>query len=80
MDLRSYLDSLPAGGVSALADRLQISRVYLSQLAAEDATRQPSPSLCVSIEQVSGGAVTRPEMRSDWKAIWPELDDEKARV
>ena len=33
-----------------------------------------APELAVSIEQESGRAVTRPELRpDDWQRIWPEL-------
>lgn len=32
----------------------------------------PAPR-CVQIEQVTNGAVTRRDLRSDWAAIWPEL-------
>jgi DNA-binding transcriptional regulator YdaS (Cro superfamily) len=76
MDLRSYLDSLPRGGVAEFAKKLGIERVYLSQLASTP-DRQPSPQLCVSIEQATGGQVTRIELRNDWKAIWPELERRK---
>nr|WP_258397378.1 helix-turn-helix domain-containing protein [Paraburkholderia unamae] len=30
--------------------------------------------LCVRIERESGGAVTRQDLRRDWREIWPELD------
>ena len=33
----------------------------------------PNAALCVRIEQCSTGAVTRPDLRDDWRAIWPEL-------
>lgn len=73
MDLRSYLDDLPPGGVSAFAKTLGIGRVYLSQLAAKHNDRRPSPELCVSIERESAGKVRRTDLRDDWAAIWPEL-------
>lgn len=73
-DLATYIGSLPRGGVSDLAARLGISRVYLSQLAARESGRQPSPELCVAIERESGRAVRRWAMRErDWHLIWPEL-------
>lgn len=70
MDLRTYLDSLPRGGVAEFAQKLGIDRVYLSQLASNE-NRQPSPVLCVAIERATGGAVKRSDLRADWESIWP---------
>ena len=78
--LRSYLDGLPRGEAAKLATRLGISSIYLLQLAARQkqavtrVAREPSPELCVRIEEETGGAVTRQDMRpADWHRIWPEL-------
>lgn len=74
MDLRTYLDSLPRGGSTAIAERLRISHVYLYQLAARQGGRKPSPELCVSIDRETDGAVRRWDLRpEDWHLIWPEL-------
>ena len=74
MELREYTDSLPTGGVTALAARLGISTVYLSQLAARQGGRVPGAALCVAIEKESGYAVRRWNLRpDDWHLIWPEL-------
>ncbi|MCT6721646.1 transcriptional regulator [Acidovorax sp. K2F] len=74
MKLRTYLDTLPHGGVSEFAARICVSPVYLSQLAAEQDGRVPSPTLCVVIERESQRAVQRQDLRpADWKDIWPEL-------
>lgn len=73
MNLRSYLDGLPRGGAANFAARIGVSNVYLSQLAAKQDGRQPSPELCVKIERATDGRVTRRELRDDWEAIWPEL-------
>lgn len=74
MKLRTYLDTLPRGGVSEFAARIGVSPVYLSQIAAEQDGRVPSPALCVVIEREAQGVVTRKDLRpSDWRAIWPEL-------
>lgn len=74
MKLRTYLDTLPRGGVSEFASRIGVSSVYLSQLAVEQDGRVPSPALCVVIERESNRAVCRQELRpSDWPLIWPEL-------
>ncbi|MFM2324514.1 MAG: hypothetical protein RL244_1393 [Pseudomonadota bacterium] len=74
MKLRTYLDTLPRGGVTEFAGRVGVSPVYLSQLAAEQDERVPSPALCVVIERESQHVVTRRVLRpTDWHLIWPEL-------
>lgn len=74
MSLDTYINSLPRGGVSALAGQLGISRVYLSQLRVRQDEREPSPELCVRIETLSGCRVMRWSLRpNDWHLIWPEL-------
>lgn len=73
MKLRTYLDTLPRGGVADFAKEIGVSPVYLSQIAAELDGREPSPTLCVVIERNSKAAVTRQDLRKDWQAIWPEL-------
>jgi DNA-binding transcriptional regulator YdaS (Cro superfamily) len=74
INLRTYLDGLPRGGIAELASELGISNIYLLQLAARQDGRKPSPELCVQIEKATHGAVTRKELRpDDWRAIWPEL-------
>jgi DNA-binding transcriptional regulator YdaS (Cro superfamily) len=78
VQLRDYLDSLPPGGVVQFAASLDMSRVYLSQLAAKLDGREPSPHLAVKIWRLSGGKVTRQELRADWPELWPELDRRKA--
>jgi DNA-binding transcriptional regulator YdaS (Cro superfamily) len=79
MKLRSYLDSLPRGGVAVFAHQIGVSPVYLSQLAAGQAGRTPSPALCVVIERESDGVVRRQDTRpDDWRDIWPELRDAEA--
>lgn len=73
MNLRPYLDSLPHGGIAEFAKSIDVSSVYLLQLAAGLDGREPSPSRCVLIERASDGMVTRKDLRRDWAAIWPEL-------
>lgn len=36
------------------------------------AGRIPSPNNAVAIEKATGGAVTRRDLRPDWREIWPE--------
>jgi DNA-binding transcriptional regulator YdaS (Cro superfamily) len=74
MDLRTFTDALPRGAMSEMASRLGISSIYLSQLAAKQNGREPSPELCVLIERDSGLVVRRWDLRpTDWHRIWPEL-------
>lgn len=74
MRLRTYLDGLAKGGSTEFAEQIGISTVYLSQLAARQDGREPSPELAVRIERESGGAVRRWDLRpGDWHRIWPEL-------
>lgn len=75
MDLRSFLNQLPRGGVGEFAAKVGLTgTVYLSQLAARQDGREPSPELCVRIERESNYAVRRWDLRpTDWNLIWPEL-------
>jgi DNA-binding transcriptional regulator YdaS (Cro superfamily) len=74
MKLRTYLDSLPRGGITDFATKSGISPIYLSQLAAGQDGRVPSAELCVVLERSSEKVVTRQELRpTDWHLIWPEL-------
>ena len=73
MKLRSYLDGLARGGVAELATLLGISPIYLSQLAARQDGREPSPELALSVERATGGDVTRRDLRpDDYWLIWPD--------
>jgi DNA-binding transcriptional regulator YdaS (Cro superfamily) len=39
-----------------------------------DGKREINPAMCVKIEQVTCGKVTRQDLRpDDWQQIWPEL-------
>lgn len=74
MDLRTYTTSLPRGGMSAFAGQLGITPIYLSQLAARQDGRMPSPELCVRMEVETEKALRRWDLRpDDWHLIWPEL-------
>lgn len=76
--LRGYLDALPRGEMGKFAAELAISPVYLSQLASRQDGREPSPELCVRIEQATDGEVPRQLLRQDWPRIWPELTEQEA--
>jgi len=74
MDIRSFLDELPHGGIKDFAVRCRISEVYLHQLAARQAGRVPSPTLTNVLVRESGGRITHDACRpADWRDIWPDL-------
>jgi DNA-binding transcriptional regulator YdaS (Cro superfamily) len=74
MDLRTYTELLPRGGVASLAALLGVTPVYLSQLSARQDGRVPSAELCVRVEGATERAVRRWDLRpDDWHRIWPEL-------
>jgi DNA-binding transcriptional regulator YdaS (Cro superfamily) len=76
MDLRTYTNEMPRGGMAALAAAVGIKPIYLSQLAARQDGREPSPALCVAIEAKTDFKVRRWDLRpKDWHLIWPELRD-----
>jgi len=80
MNLKSYTATLPKGDRAIFAGKCGISPVYLSQLAAKQDGREPSPELCVVIERESNYRVKRQDLRpSDWQRIWPELVSTKPR-
>lgn len=74
MNLRTYLDTLPRGGITEFSEKVGIKPVYLSQLAAKQDGRVPSPELCVVLWNSSGKKITREELRpDDYHLIWPDL-------
>lgn len=77
MKLKDYLESLERGGAVRFAEELGVSKSYLSQLASGAAP--VSPARCVDIERLTGGKVTRKDLREDWASIWPELIDSGKR-
>lgn len=39
-----------------------------------DGDREINPKMCVKIEKITGGKVTRQDLRpDDWSELWPEL-------
>ena len=63
MDLRTYYDSLPAGGRASLAADIEISPAYLYQLAV--GIRPIPAARCRAIQAATNGAVTVHELRPD---------------
>jgi len=63
MDLKTYLSNLKRGGISELANKLEISSSYLSQLSSGSAPI--SMERCIEIEKATGGAVRCEDLRPD---------------
>jgi DNA-binding transcriptional regulator YdaS (Cro superfamily) len=74
MNLKQYAEK---HSQKALADLIGESPSFVNQWIRLD---RPVPiPTCVLIEQRTGGAVTRQELRpKDWHAIWPELIEKQA--
>lgn len=71
MNIRSYLDTLPRGGVKKFASQCEISEAYLLQLAAKQDGRLPSAKLCNVFVRESAGQIACEDLREDWRDIWP---------
>ncbi|WP_410478674.1 transcriptional regulator [Pseudomonas sp. zfem003] len=63
MDFPSYLKALPRGGKKQMAESLGIPASYLSRLLSGD--RAITAERALHIERVTGGKVTRHELRPD---------------
>lgn len=61
-----------AGSEKALADLLGVTKAAVWQWKQEG--RKTPLEHCAEIERITGGVVTRRELRpDDWQHIWPEL-------
>ncbi|MDH0291419.1 helix-turn-helix domain-containing protein [Pseudomonas sp. GD04087] len=63
MDLPTYVQGLPRGGKKRLAIFLGVAPSYLSRLISGD--RSITAERAIKVEQATGGAVTRFELRPD---------------
>jgi len=70
MNFHAYYKSLTTEGREALAKQLDTSVAYLSQLAHKH--RQPGHGMAQAIEQITGGQVSRYELRPDIYGDIPE--------
>jgi DNA-binding transcriptional regulator YdaS (Cro superfamily) len=60
------------GGQTVFAKAIHVSQPAIALILA--GKRQPSPKVCVEIEQVTNGEICRQQLRPlDWFQIWPEL-------
>jgi DNA-binding transcriptional regulator YdaS (Cro superfamily) len=74
MKLSEYLNS-ERGRAAKLAISLGVGISYISQMAS--GYRVISPARASQIETLTGGIVSRREMRpDDWKSIWPDLSEQ----
>lgn len=72
MELIDYLKSLPGDARDEFAKRCESSDGHLTNVAY--GYKPCGIALAVSIEQQSGGIVTRKVLRKDdWQRYWPEL-------
>ena len=71
-----------AGSQRALAALLGVSSAAVGQWLRRraDGGRDVAAKQCVRIEGITGGAVTRRDLRpDDWKDIWPELAESETK-
>lgn len=59
--------------IKATADALGVKPPTVCQWRA--GKRPVPPRRCVELEQLTGGVISRKELRADWAGIWPELND-----
>jgi DNA-binding transcriptional regulator YdaS (Cro superfamily) len=72
MDLKTYISGLSPDERQALALRCDTSVGHLQNVMY--GYKPCGIELAVALEQRSGGAVTRRDLRpDDWQRIWPEL-------
>lgn len=72
MQLKEYFSKEGRGKQKELAEFLDVSISYMSQMVA--GSTAISEERCVLIEKFTNGKVSRKDLRPDnWAAIWPEL-------
>ena len=71
MDLKSYLAPLDGVARDKFAGRCKTSKGHLQNVMY--GIKTCSTNLAVHIERETKGAVTRQELRADWRMHWPEL-------
>lgn len=77
MDLKTYLTPMSGDERIAFADKCGTTRGHLQNVMY--GVKSCAPGLARTIETVTGGSVTRQELRpDDFSVIWPELASEAA--
>jgi DNA-binding transcriptional regulator YdaS (Cro superfamily) len=71
MDLKTYLSAQPRGTAAALAEKIGVNRVLVSQWTANENPRQVPAEHCPAIERETAGAVRCEELRPDidWSVL-----------
>ena len=69
MKLSKYLSSEKTA--AQLARELGVADATVSNWRS--GKKFPSAARCVRIEQITGRAVRRSDLRPDWRILWPEL-------
>jgi DNA-binding transcriptional regulator YdaS (Cro superfamily) len=78
MELKAFLSPMSPEQREAFAESCGSSAGHLRNICYG---KSCAPALAVAIEINSDGAVTRQELRDDWRQIWPELaKKQKARA
>jgi DNA-binding transcriptional regulator YdaS (Cro superfamily) len=69
------------GGKSSLARAIGVTPQMVSQWARVEKPKPIPVTRCIAIEQATGGAVTRKDLRpNDWHLIWPEFASDNDSV
>lgn len=71
MDLKTFVASLPVEEREQFAKDCETTIGHLRNVMY--GLKSCATDLAVRIEMRSGGKVTRPELRPDWRNHWPEL-------
>ncbi|WP_186239475.1 transcriptional regulator [Burkholderia gladioli] len=76
MNLKEFISTCERGTAKRLAEFLDVSASYLSQMASGESPI--SEKRCVLIENFFEGRISRRDLRpDDWQDIWPELVEPK---
>jgi DNA-binding transcriptional regulator YdaS (Cro superfamily) len=72
MDIQTFLKDAPRGTAAAMANRIGVHPVMVSQWVS--GAKAIPLDRCAPIEAATDGAVTRRDLRpNDWWIHWPEL-------
>jgi len=63
MTLKEYFDKQPHGAITQMANKLNISRTWLSLIV--NGRKLPSPTLCILIERLTKKKVQRKVLRPE---------------
>lgn len=76
--LKNYLAPMSRAQRAAFAARCRTSTNTLRNIAYGQ--KRAGAALCIAIEQATGGAITRADLRpEDWPLLWPEYAPPRKR-